>query len=266
MQTTADRRNTDQDWNAIGAAEPFWGVLVQPQFKMDALTPQAVEEFYTTGDHDMLRYTENFERHFGPFRPKSALDFGCGVGRIAFAMAKGIPSVVGVDISEGMLARAAKYAASRRIQNVEWMKELPNRTFDWVNTHIVLQHIPADRGLKIIDQLLQRVNPGGWVSLHVVIYNEQGAEITAHQPVESIPPMLMCCYPLGEVIQRFHQNDIIDLAFLSTNHSPHGGLIIFGRRKEVVAGAHASIRFLKRFLPLSLFRSPRHESQSSQAA
>ena len=70
------------------------------------------------------------------------LDFGCGAGRLTFAMAKYAKEVVGVDVAEGMLRVARERIDVRKIRNVELRTTLPAEQVDWINSLIVFQHIP----------------------------------------------------------------------------------------------------------------------------
>lgn len=109
---------------------------------------------------------------FGEFYPKSALDFGCGVGRLTIPLARISGSVTGIDVASGMLKLAAKHAASSGVQ-LELLQAIPDRRqFDWVNSMIVLQHIPPRRGYGIIKQLWDAVAADGVLSLQITIYKD----------------------------------------------------------------------------------------------
>ena len=92
-------------------------------------------------------------------RPVRGLDFGCGAGRLTFAMAKYAKEVVGVDVAEGML-RVAANGSSRKIRNVELRTTLPAEQVDWINSLIVFQHIPPPRGYEILADLVVLLAPG----------------------------------------------------------------------------------------------------------
>src|ERR1700744_4290512 len=95
-------RDTDTDWHLIGETDPFWGVASMDAFKAENVTDQALAEFYSSGQGDIQLVVERASRFLGEWRaPRRALDFGCGVGRLAFAMAQWSGQVVGYDVSPG---------------------------------------------------------------------------------------------------------------------------------------------------------------------
>src|SRR5258708_34994229 len=100
------KRNTDADWRELGRSQPYWGVISHPDFRTENLTPERLEHFYASGAFHIDPIAEALGRLTG-FSPSGrALDFGCGVGRLAEAMTVHAREVTGLDISPGMLAIA----------------------------------------------------------------------------------------------------------------------------------------------------------------
>ena len=166
-------RNTDDDWDAIARAAPYYGVLTNDRF----LNPNedALKEFFAGGELEISHLEAALVRVFGPFSPMSALDFGCGVGRLLIPLARRAGRAYGVDIAEPMLDLARKHAEEAGV-SVELGRTVPaDRQFDWVNTQIVLQHIPPARGYEVIRSLWNCVAPNGVLSMHLTIYKEAGS-------------------------------------------------------------------------------------------
>src|SRR5213075_50537 len=86
------------DWNALGEQEPFFSVLTEDRFLCERMSEADREAFFATGEADIAQIFELID-----FAPKSALDFGCGVGRLTRALAKRVEHVIGVDAAESML-------------------------------------------------------------------------------------------------------------------------------------------------------------------
>jgi SAM-dependent methyltransferase len=163
-------RDTDRDWSAIAGAHPYYGVLTNERY----LDPDAddLADFFATGEGDIRYLHAVIERIFGPFAPTSALDFGCGVGRLLLPLSKVAGSATGIDIADGMLDLARMHAAEAGA-NVDLVKEIPaGRTFDWVNTSIVLQHIPPARGYGLVRKLWAAVAKDGLLTLQITIYKD----------------------------------------------------------------------------------------------
>ena len=99
------------------------------------------------------------------------LDVGCGPGTLTVDLARRVgPSgeVVGVDLSEAVVAEAAAHAAAEGVTNVSFQAgdfgggDLAERSFDVVHAHQVLQHLSDPVGALAAMARLAR--PGGVVA------------------------------------------------------------------------------------------------------
>lgn len=163
-------RDTDRDWSVIADTHPYYGVLTNERY----LNPGAddLADFFSTGEGDISYMHAVIERVLGPFAPRSALDFGCGVGRLLLPLARIAGTATGVDIADGMLKLARTHAENAGVQ-AELVKEIPaDVAFDWVNTSIVLQHIPPARGYGLIRRLWAAVAKDGVLSLQITIFKD----------------------------------------------------------------------------------------------
>jgi SAM-dependent methyltransferase len=245
----AGLRDTDADWHEIGAADPHWGVLTAPEFRRENLRPAAVETFYASGRRHIAEVAAAFTRITGaPFHAGTALDFGCGAGRLTEAMAAYADHVTGYDISPGMLD-----AARSRGGTATCAGELPAARFDWINAFIVFQHIPPARGMKLLDQLLARLAPGGCISLHFTIYRDPHIvpplEAAAgrlrrlprplrvlvrrlHRRLKRPAPVglvSMYDYDLGRIVETLNRAGFARLLMIHDDHGGHHGVNIIGR-------------------------------------
>jgi len=97
-------------------------------------------------------------RLLGPVRGRRVADIGCGTGRHAIRLARAGAKVVGLDFSEGMLARARAAAGALPIRFVRHdlarRLPLPSAGFDRVLCCLVLEHV---RRLDPLFKELRRV-------------------------------------------------------------------------------------------------------------
>jgi len=164
--------NPDNVWETIGATDPYFGVLTHDKYRTDNLSDARREEFWQSGRDEIGAIFAKVRQHIDPdFAPKNALDFGCGVGRLLFAIASRVERATGIDVSASMLKEAGTVAKARGIDNIALRQSpdcqsLPAGAFDFINSIIVFQHIPADRGSTIFRRLLRGLRPSGVGVLH----------------------------------------------------------------------------------------------------
>jgi len=169
----SDTRDTDNDWKRVAEDDPFWGVLSRDQFRKEAMSEERLAEFMETGEQFIGDIFGLVKAHVSKdFEPKRALDFGCGVGRLLVPIARRVREAVGVDVAPAMLELAAKQVRAAGLDNVTLLPSDDDLAqvdglFDFVNCYIVLQHIPPERGYRLIDAMIERMAIGAVASLQV---------------------------------------------------------------------------------------------------
>lgn len=110
-----------------------------------------------------------------PLNEASVLDLGCGMGRISLPFSKVFKNVVGVDINEGILAKAKEYTSEAK--NIEFYKNngttipLSDNSFDYLYCGGVLQHIPnIDVVTNYFREGLRVLKPGGILNFSVQVW------------------------------------------------------------------------------------------------
>ena len=170
--------DTDKAWQKWGRDDPYFGVLADPRFTTARIAASHAE-FFATGEDYVGHLLRHYEARFGPLPRGRALDHGCGVGRLSLPFARRFDTVVGLDVSPAMLEEAAANAARGGHDNVHFAAaddalRAARDQFDFVNSHLVLQHVPVRRGLRIIEALAARVAPGGGLHLSVSSRTDRG--------------------------------------------------------------------------------------------
>src|SRR5262245_45857186 len=99
-------RAQQAQWDRLGRTDPLWAILTDPDCRYGRWD---VEEFFARGRAEIDQAMRIAERLAVPARRDTALDFGCGVGRLTQAMAAYFDRVTGVDIAPAMLQLAAQY-------------------------------------------------------------------------------------------------------------------------------------------------------------
>ena len=174
------RRSADPAFEAFAAREPYYAVLSAPKFLRQHLTSATRDEFFASGDKLVAALFETIRLRLAPhFAPANILEYGCGLGRLAFPLARQAArragTVTAVDWSRAMLEHARAEAAARAIANIRFAppaeiasdRAADSRPlqFDFVVSYLVLQRLRARDGLALIGALVDRTAPGGIVAL-----------------------------------------------------------------------------------------------------
>jgi SAM-dependent methyltransferase len=236
--------DTDQQWRMWGEVDPYFGVLTDERFSRANIAANR-KAFFASGVVDVERFIGQYEATFGPLPRGRALDFGCGVGRLAIPLAKRFHAAVGLDVSPGMLSEAEANAKSQAVENVRFaVSDMAlsgaEGSFEWVQSYIVLQHISPDRGVALIRRLLGKVAPGGGCMLHVSVkrlhsmprrvaywirnrvpFANALANLAKGRPIGR-PGLQMNEYPLPDVLELFDEAGMPDVM---VGLEDHGGVL-----------------------------------------
>lgn len=160
MDLTAHRR----DWEELSRIDPLWAVLSDPTKRFGNWEP---EKFFASGEQDVVAFLEVCARHGLPRGRAAALDFGCGAGRLTRALSTRFDACVGVDISKPMVDLARHFNEDRpgctfAVNDSYDLARFEDASFDFVVSHITLQHVPGrERILGYIREFVRVLRPGG---------------------------------------------------------------------------------------------------------
>ena len=157
------KRNQRQ-WERLGRTDPYWAVLTRPDEINDGWNRQV---FFDSGRREIAEVMSQLKKlNCLPDRQRSALDFGCGVGRLSRALAGQFEKVLAVDVARSMLQEAR--AANRQWNNIKFIHNpsssldfIDSGSIDFVYSNITLQHIPAADQLRYVEEFCRILSPGG---------------------------------------------------------------------------------------------------------
>jgi SAM-dependent methyltransferase len=167
MTTPHGAAPTNETWEQVARDNPYWGVLSHDTFDRAGGDDERLTEFWASGDSHVRHVLHHLRAHVDPgFAPATAVDFGCGVGRLLIPLAGECRHIHGVDISETMRTLARGHLAERGIGNVTVVASLDELadlrgTVDLVHSVLVLQHIRPKTGIALFEQLVGLLAPGG---------------------------------------------------------------------------------------------------------
>ena len=185
---------TDLEWVKWGRQDPYFAVITNDKFRVAKLNDVVRKEFFDSGRHHVSYLLDACRQLAGPtFAPARALDFGCGVGRVALPLAEQVAEVLGLDVSPDMLIEARRNAEQMGLRNTEFMLSGDDLSavpgpFDLVHSCITFQHIDVPRGRLLFRQLLGLLAVGGVGAIQVTYAKAYHAEAFGQPPAPRLPP------------------------------------------------------------------------------
>lgn len=244
---------TDRAWRRFGRDDPFFGVLTDDDHRSAALDEAGVEALYETGV-EYVGWLRSVVHDVAPdLRPRRALDFGCGVGRLTLPLAEWVGTACGVDISDSMLEVARARVDDQQVAGVTFLHSSEIATlprFDLVHSFIVLQHVRPRRGLRIVADLLDHVDDGGMAILHVTYRSSFGRTARLRQlaymnvpglwPLKNLvtrrgrePMVQMHLYDLNRILGLLQSDGFHAVSVRFSRHGEFDGVVLFAERRAL---------------------------------
>jgi SAM-dependent methyltransferase len=126
-------------WDDLARVDPLWAVLSAEDKRNGGWE---LAEFFATGEAEVAQILAGAAELGRPGQRHSALDFGCGVGRLTRALAFHFENTQGVDASMQMIEHARRLTQPTSATFVT-ADEPPSGPFDLVVANLVLQHLPS---------------------------------------------------------------------------------------------------------------------------
>jgi ubiquinone/menaquinone biosynthesis C-methylase UbiE len=165
---SAIRTSTDE-WRTIADTADSDDLLYHICSRPDKQGSWTEDDFYASGRQDWADFLEHW-RHYEPAVGGRCVEIGCGAGRMTAALATFFDTVVGVDVSDVMIARArANTPETVSFHRVE-LSELPvpDGSADAVFTVHVLQHLDTEDAIRdYINEAFRVLRPGGTIMAHI---------------------------------------------------------------------------------------------------
>ncbi|HEX7807143.1 MAG TPA: class I SAM-dependent methyltransferase [Thermoanaerobaculia bacterium] len=160
-------------WEELAQREPYFPVLTSSSV--------ATKQFFESGESDIAALLSAIASLLGHEAPvTSALDFGCGAGRLTIPLARRAKSVVACDVSPTILAHVRDNVRAAGLHNVTCIEAsaLPARNareFDFICSLLVLQYVRPARGHEIIRTLLRSPAPDGIAAIQLTFERPRAA-------------------------------------------------------------------------------------------
>jgi ubiquinone/menaquinone biosynthesis C-methylase UbiE len=167
---TGDLTRLKVTWDTWARTDALWAVLTDWKKKGGRWD---LDDFFGTGTAEVDRVLGYLRDQGLDIERGSALDFGCGVGRLSQAWTAHFEKVSGVDISPTMIEIARRY--NRQGSRCEYYQnEAPDlaifadESFDFVYSALTLQHISPPLQARYLLEFLRVLKPTGLIGLHII--------------------------------------------------------------------------------------------------
>jgi len=151
-----------REWDELARRNPLAAILWPPG-ESDGWDEKA---FFRTGRAEVREVLEAVSRGEPNLGRDRALDFGCGVGRLAQALCEYFDQVHGVDISPTMISLAERYnrfpnKCRYYLHSRDDLTLFPDSSFDFIYSSITLQHIKPRYTKRYLREFARLLAPSG---------------------------------------------------------------------------------------------------------
>ena len=162
-----------QSWEHLGDTRAHHSVLTSKDFLPDSLE-QNIGAFWKSGENEVKEIEAILKRHnLNIEEVKTAVEYGCGVGRVTVPLSKRVRAMHAYDISRPHLDYAKEHANEESATiNFHLVSDPLGKLqpCDLFYSRIVFQHNPPPIIYKLIENAMEALNPGGVAIFQVPIY------------------------------------------------------------------------------------------------
>jgi len=219
LQLISDR--IKQSWEHLGDTRAHHSVLTSKDFLPDSLE-QNIGAFWKSGENEVKEIEAILKRHNVNIKEvKTAVEYGCGVGRVTVPLSKRVSSMHAYDISRPHLNYAKEHANEERATIDFHLVSDPLgklQPCDLFYSRIVFQHNPPPIILQLIKNALESLNPGGIAIFQVPTYIK-GYEFRLQEwmKTDHALDMQMHCIPQTAVLKLTESTECELLEFREDN-------------------------------------------------
>lgn len=229
-------------WERLAAHDPMWVILTEPG-KQGSWDEQ---EFFQSGRDEIARTFAFLDERFH-LKPRlgTALDFGCGIGRLTQALGERFEHVHGVDISPTMVATAAtkNRFPSRVSYHANASDRLPmieTGSVDFLYSRLTLQHIPRRAAASYIQEFGRVLSPCGIAVFQTMVRARRWTVRVRHGLRDAMPELYRWLRDQVSRRARWEMNVLPDRAVRRAIEN--GGMELAGSFDDDSSGAEFESR------------------------
>jgi SAM-dependent methyltransferase len=150
----------------VGPTEPHFAVLVDSPESIDTVDAN-ISQFWSTGHAQALDLLQPLER-FGltELTSKTAVEYGCGIGRLSFGLASQFQQLHSYDVSDSQITLAKKASVDAAVLNCQFHLSSGNpfaalEPCDFFYSKNTFQHYPPPLIHQFIRNALRSLKPDG---------------------------------------------------------------------------------------------------------
>ena len=166
-----ERAPSNIEWRKWGRDDPFYGVATWAGRQRGGANPWTAADFYALGRSDWSDFRRRWVNYGVTFG--RVVEIGCGAGRLTKHLAGDFASVLGVDVSDGMLEVARTHINE---SNVEFRLgdgltlAVETATVDGVFSTHVFQHFESFALARAnFGEAARVLKPGGTMMVHLPV-------------------------------------------------------------------------------------------------
>lgn len=211
-------KTLQEHWNRFGEEDPMWSILTQEDKKNNTWDKDA---FFENGAQKIDTLLKQSKRLNPNQSTESALDFGCGIGRLTQGLARHFNNVSGVDIAQSMIKLAnennqfpdkCKYFLNSNND----LALFHDQSFDFIISMITLQHMQPKYAQNYIKEFMRVLKSQGTLIFQIPAYPEKNIEdhyrlsnrikrkiskVLNPKAYKQAPVMEMYCIPCEQIIR-----------------------------------------------------------------